>query len=450
MNLIPIDQILIAPDRQRQNFDPDYLNELKESIESEGLFNAVVLREGVEAGAGMHTPRLFLVQGECRLRAIRDIYDLGGEIRYDGQAVPPGMVPYTTLGDLDELARQLAEFHENSHRRNLTWIEEAKATSEIARLRGLIAKRDGLYPPTTAEISEERRGQRGGFSQEKTRQELIVAKHLDKPEVKAAKSLPEAFKALKKAEERERNTKLAETVGRTFSAELHSLVHADSLIWLPEQPAEKWDVICTDPIYGMGADEFGDSGGKAEGAHDYEDSYEAWKDMLAVFAPESFRITKPLAHLYAFCDLDNYHEFRAALRAAGWLVHRTPLIWVKTTGRVPIPDWGPRRQYELILFACKGKRPSTGIYPDVLSYPTDQNLGHQAQKPVALYSDLLRRSCRPGDHVLDCFAGSGTLLPAAHALKCVGTLVEKDTGNYGLMLKRAEGLKDQAELEIEP
>jgi len=38
--------------------------------------------------------------------------------------------------------------------------------------------------------------------------------------------------------------------------------------------AEVFDVILTDPPYGMGADEFGDSGGLTEGAHAYKDDEE--------------------------------------------------------------------------------------------------------------------------------------------------------------------------------
>jgi site-specific DNA-methyltransferase (adenine-specific) len=84
----------------------------------------------------------------------------------------------------------------------------------------------------------------------------------------------------------------------------------------------------------------------------------------------------------------------------------------------------------------------------VLDYPSDENLGHAAQKPVALLEDLLRRSALPGNVVCDPFCGSGSIFPAAHALKCRAVGVELDPASYGISVQRIEGLKSQLELEI--
>ena len=133
----------------------------------------------------------------------------------------------------------------------------------------------------------------------------------------------------------------------------------------------------------------------------------------------------------------------------GWSVFRTPLIWYKRNGmRAPWPEYGPQRKYETILYATKGKRPVLKKAGDVLDYPPDINLGHAAQKPVALFEDLLRRSCHPGDTVLDPFAGTGTIFPAAHVLKCRATGVELDQASYGIAVKRLEQLKAQKELGL--
>jgi DNA modification methylase len=55
---------------------------------------------------------------------------------------------------------------------------------------------------------------------------------------------------------------------------------------------------------------------------------------------------------------------------------------------------------------------------------------------VSLYEDLLKRSARPGDSVLDPFAGSGTIFPAAHSLKIKATGIELDPSAYGIAVKR--------------
>jgi DNA modification methylase len=212
---------------------------------------------------------------------------------------------------------------------------------------------------------------------------------------------------------------------------------------------EQFDVILTDPPYGIGADTFGDSGGKAAGAHSYDDTYENWKRIIPEFANQSYRITKPQAHLYAFCDIDRFHEFKRYLDDAGWNCFRTPLIWYKSAGsRLPWVDFGPQRKYEIAIYANKGRRPVNTIIGDVLSYNSDENLGHQAQKPVALYADLLRRSVAPGNLVLDPFAGSGTIFPAAHEVKCRAVGIESVAEHYALCLKRLEKLKAQGELPV--
>lgn len=438
MKTIAIRAVQIAPDRQRREFNPDTLEELRADIQEHGLYNPIVLREGN-----------ILVQGERRLRAMQDILIFGGQIKHDNDVCPEGHVPYTLLGELDPLHAQLAEFHENIRRENLTFQEECATVERIMQLRAAIAAEAGMSPPTTTDIMREVADvPKDAISSEqiaahtKVRTQLVVAKHLDDPDVKAAKTLRDAFKVVKRKEETRRNEELAKTVGVTFSAAMHKIENADALIWLQECAPNQFDVILTDPPYGMGADEFGDSGGKAVGAHGYSDDEAFARECYNALAFRGFEAAKAQAHLYAFCDIDQFSWLKSTFNSAGWWVHRTPLIWHKPGGsRVPWPEHGPQRKYELILYAVKGKKPVTGIYPDVVSIPADVNLGHQAQKPVALYMELLKRSARSGDQVLDPFAGSGPLLRAAHEMKCVATLVEKDPASYGIILNRAKELK---------
>ena len=441
MKLIEIAAIKLGPNRQRRTFDAAALHELSDSIQSRGLDHPIVLRvEGQD---------YVLVSGERRLRAVRDIWDLGSEFVHDGERVLSGCIPYTTKGELNELEAEEAELSENIHRADLTWQERASAHARLALLRQRQAGVAGDPLPTVAAISLEVRGSAEGVNQETTRRELIVSRHLDDPEVAAAKTVDEAFKLLRRKEASAKDRALGESVGRTFTADLHKAVHADSLIWLTESPAESFDVILTDPPYGMGADEFGDSGGLAQGAHGYADTEEAFKKIMYAIPTELFRVAKTQAHLYWFCDIDQFWYIRRELNEAGWSVFRTPLIWYKRSGmRAPWPDQGPQRKYETILYAVKGKRPTIKLAGDVLDFPPDSNLGHSAQKPVDLFAELLRRSCHPGDAVLDPFCGTGPIFPAAHMLKCRATGVELDQASYGIAVARIEKLRAQKELEV--
>lgn len=438
---IALPSVVIPPTRQRREFKLGELNELVSSIQENGLIHAPTLR--------IEGDNYVLVAGERRLRAIQDIYELGGTFKYDNEEVPPGLLPYVFLGDLSPLEAMEVELEENIRRVDLTWTEKAAATANLMELRQGQAVVRGLPVPTTETISLEVRGSDSGSTREATRRELILAKNLHIPEVASAKTLDEAFKVLKRREATQRNIELAETVGLTFSHAIHEAHNADSLAWMKAYSGPLFDVILTDPPYGMGADDFGDSGGKMEGSHTYSDDEYTALLCYDTLATEGFRITKPDAHLYAFCDLDLFHTLRDIFTLAGWKVFRTPLIWHKPSAyRAPWPHHGPQRKYETILYAIKGDRKVNTLSPDVITCQPDTNLGHAAQKPVALYQDLLARSIQPGDLILDPFCGSGPVFPAAHALRCKAVGIELDPANYGIALGRIKALADEPELEI--
>ena len=431
---VPLTNIEVPPHRQRGEIEGEALAELMASIEAHGLLHPIVVKGGA---GGKYT----LVAGGRRLAAIHNHAGLGGAVRFGGSELPVGCVPCVSLGSLDPLAAEEAELEENIRRVDLTWAEKAAATARLADLRRKQAASVGSLPPTLRELSSEVRGHDDPASSEATRREIVLAAHLHKPEIAKAKTLDEAWKALKLEEQRADFAARAAAVGSP-PASVHTLHQGDSFSWIKDQPAEIYDVICVDPPYGMGADGFGDAGGRLGAqTHSYADSPAIWQRVLAEMPAEWFRVAKAQAHLYLCCDIDGFHAAREALRAAGWNPHRTPIINFKRDGaRLPWPKTGPQRKWELVLYAEKGGRPCTHIYPDVIETQGDQNFGHGAQKPVALYVNLLKRSVLPGDRVLDNFGGTGTILPAAHELKCKATYVEQDPVAYGIALKRLETL----------
>lgn len=436
MNLhsIRFTDIVIPKNRQRKEFTPELVVELAGSISQFGLMNPVTVRKD----DGSDT--FLLVAGERRMRALEYLWNFNEPVRCGQATFPEGVVPCVYYGELDPLVAKEMELEENIRRVDLTWQEKAAATSELLELRTQQAKAKGIAPPTVNSIASEVRGE-SNAAQEKTRKEILVSKHLADPDVKKASTVDEAFKLLKRREELQRNADLAAKIGVTFNSSVHTLIQGDCLERLPELSRESFDVLLTDPPYGIDADKFGDSGGIAgagnTGSHFYDDSWTYWNKLAKFLAAESFRVCKPQAHAYVFCDVDNFVLLKSFFIEAGWRVFRTPLVWVNpTSNRAPWPEHGPQRKYQIALFAVKGNRPVTKVMPDVLTYPSDENLNHQAQKPVALYQDLLMRSVRPGDSVLDCFGGTGPILPAAHQLKCRATYIERDPSAYGIAIER--------------
>jgi site-specific DNA-methyltransferase (adenine-specific) len=426
--------LIISPNRQRREFEPEALTDLANSISSLGLLHPIVIRE---------TPLgPVLVAGERRLRALETIWLLGDGCRCDGTLYPANTIPTITLGELSPLEAEEAELDENLKRRDLTWQERSEALARLHRLRNAQAEQIGQTHSIADTLREVETS-----DYTKDRQAILLADHLANPIVAGAKSEKEAFKALKRVEDQRKNQALAEAVGVSYNSSAHKLFHSDCLAWLAECPDNSFDVVLTDPPYGMNAQNFGDGAGKLSNAeHHYDDSPEAWRELMNRFCPEAYRVAKLQAHAYIFCDFDRFHELKSIMKSAGWYVFRTPFIVYKQgSGRVPLPDQGPRRQYETILYAIKGQRPVTGIYSDVIPCRLEENLGHGANKPVELYIDLLKRSTRPGDTVLDAFAGSGTIFPAAHACKLYATGLELNAEYYGLSVKRLNALDAEPE-----
>lgn len=429
---------IVVENRQRKEFNEKANIDLQESIKSIGLLHAIVLEDDGKS--------MILRAGERRLRAVKDLADFGVKIKYDGQEVELGFIPYTSWEDLTELQRLQIEVDENNQRKDFTWQEAATALAALAKLRELQA---GGVKPTTRVLAEEAyctgdTPMTPIAAAARAKDELILAQHLHKPEIAKAKTAKEAMNLLKTAERHDRNMELARTVGRLQKSERFQCFNIDSQEWVRECQNEVYDVILTDPPYGIDADSFGTASESSATAHGYADSKEVLEEILEWFPQESFRVTKPEAHLYLFCDIDWFATWRTELKQAGWKVFRTPLIWVKPTGfRTPWIDSGPQRKYELILYAVKGGKKVNMIAPDVIQIQSaGAGVGHPAAKPASLFAELLRRSVRPGDSVLDLFCGTGPVFGAAHQHKCKATGVELIEKFYGESVRQIQLLED--------
>lgn len=78
---------------------------------------------------------------------------------------------------------------------------------------------------------------------------------------------------------------------------------------------------------------------------------------------------------------------------------------------------------------------------DVLRYNVvalDKRVGHPCEKPVDLLADLIKTSTRPGDTVLDCFAGSGATGIAVKATGRRAVLIEQEESYCRMIRQRLE------------
>jgi len=450
MRTIPIDQIIIGPDRQRREFDQKRLQELADSIESKGLLHPVVLRI---VDMGEELDEYHLVAGERRCRALFILDEKDKPVRHDGLLVPKGEIPFTLLEDLSEDLQVEAEFEENVVRVDLTPIERALA---IKKLHDLRTKQKGSYDASASQFLGEQVGHTvrdtarevhgdkvGASGEQDIRDALLIAQHADDPEVAAAKSQAEAVKIIRKtAEARQRKQKAA-----SFDASKtpHRLFLGDTYdVNVTKDLRKSVDIIITDPPYGIDID-------KTTG-HEYEDSDEVFAQVIEKLPGVCDSVTRDQAHIYVFCDYARFNELFAAFELQGFECWRRPLIWDKgNVGSFGNIEYGFRKTYECILFANKGKKRMQIGGPEVLNFAPVTKPSHPAEKPVDLLVELLRRSASTGDTILDCYAGSGAIFEAASKATCVAYGIELDPKFHAVATNRLQLLTGQitsSEVEV--
>ncbi|NIS77789.1 MAG: ParB N-terminal domain-containing protein [Deltaproteobacteria bacterium] len=424
MKTIDINELIVGENRVRRDFDENALNELAHDISKpHGLLHAPVLRNDNRT----------LVVGERRIRAMELLHKAEIKFTHQGEIVPPGMIPYQTIADLNAEQLLEAEISENVVRNDLTWQEKAQAYAALDELRSVLNP-DQTARDTAREILG--REPTGGEPTKLINNSLALVDHFDDPQIRNAKTENEAWKTLCRKLEQEFTEELSSryTVGDPNESG-HRIIYGKAEYEMRQMGDELFDLIIADPPYGINADKvFGDM---ADLDHEYSDDPQEAIQRYEDLAQLGYAVCKREAHIYVFCDPLWFSKLYDMYTTAGWWVAKAPIIWDKgNCGLLPHPEHMPRRCYETILFGIKGKREAVAVYRDVISIPNIMNKVHAAQKPVELFAQLMRRSCRPGDRVLDPTCGSGTVFPAAtrESLRAVG--IESNKESYDLAFSR--------------
>lgn len=431
MRLIPIDDVVIGPSRQRTAGKATKdISELKKSILQRGLIHAPML----------HTDNT-LIAGERRLLAIKELYLDGLQFNHDGQVIPLGMLPYTTLAEADEATLLELEFDENFHRLDLTWQERAKATVRIHELRKEVNPAQTLKdtaallltataapdaPPPTPQAIQNKKVNLVKLK--------AVVDNLANPIVANAANPEKAYKELLDARKRELERDL---IHLSPSVSPHTLILGDFRTLSDTLERESFDLILTDPPYGINAHKAG--AGALE--HRYDDTPTYALDLYRHIFRSAFGLLKPMGTVFVFCDIEHFITLRTMAEQQAFSTFRTPLVWHKgSEGHAPWGREGPKRTYELLLYAVKGQRSlALPLGSDVLSVPrntVDPNRVHAAEKPAELLRFLISKACRSGDRVLDPCCGSGPIFTAAQGLGVHVTGVEMNPEYHTLSASR--------------
>jgi len=202
---------------------------------------------------------------------------------------------------------------------------------------------------------------------------------------------------------------------------------------------ESIDLIVTDPPYGMS---FVSNHRKKKHGEIHWDNNLDWLDD---WSTEAWRVLKNNTHIYVFCSFHNIDIFKQAIEKSFNV--KNILIWEKNNTSMGdlAGDYAPK--YEMILFACKGRRElNGGRDPNILRFDRVKSNRHPTEKPEALIKYLIIKSTEPNDLVYDPFLGSGTTAAAAFnsSRNYIGSEIDEDY--YNTSVERLFDLERQGNL----
>lgn len=194
-------------------------------------------------------------------------------------------------------------------------------------------------------------------------------------------------------------------------------------------------------------------------------------DYLAFLEPrlvEAQRVLAPHGSLYVHLDYREVHYAKVLLDAIfGRASFVNEIIWAYDYGGRPKDRWPPK--HDNILFyakdpkrytfdvdaieripymapglvgpekAARGKLPTDTWWHTIVPTTGKEKTGYPTQKPLGILRRIVQASSRPGDLVLDFFAGSGTTGAAALELGRRFLLVDHNPEALAVMASRFGG-----------
>ncbi len=243
---------------------------------------------------------------------------------------------------------------------------------------------------------------------------------------------------------------------------MQKIILADNLEVLPTLPDGSVDLVYIDPPFNTGReqrrtrlrtvrdDERGDRTGfqgkryrsVAQGSLAFEDRFD---DFLAFLEPrlvEARRLLAPTGALFFHIDYREVHYCKLLLDGLfGRASFKNEIIWAYDYGARPRRRW-PAKHDNILWYArdpdrytfnqeeidripymapglvgpekaARGKTPTDVWWHTIVPTNGRERTGYPTQKPLGVLERIVKVHSRPGDLLLDFFAGSGTLGEAA-------------------------------------
>lgn len=241
--------------------------------------------------------------------------------------------------------------------------------------------------------------------------------------------------------------------------EINKIHQADFLEVSKDWPGEIFDHCMVDPPYNMSKE---NGLGWAFSSHvtmseewdtfsrgDYLEFSRAWIKQVS-------RLVKKNGNIFIFGTYHNIHDIGHILNELDFRIINS-IVWFKPNAQPNITCRMLTESTEYIIWACNNKKEKAtkwtfnyeiakalnngkqmrNFWKIPYAPKSEKEFGkHPAQKPVAIMARLIMIATKPGDVILDCFAGSGTTGVVADNLKRQWVMVENDPKYVEIAKKR--------------
>ena len=272
---------------------------------------------------------------------------------------------------------------------------------------------------------------------------------------------------------------------------MQNYIHCgDNLPILQQMPSASIDLIYIDPPFNTGkvqgrtqiktarsdvGDRTGFGGQRYEtikvGTRAYSDLFDDYLAFLEPRLVEAYRVLAPHGSLYFHIDYREVHYCKVLLDTIfGRDCFLNEIIWAYDYGGRPKNRWPPKHDNILLYVkdpanyvfnydeieripymapglvgpekAARGKLPTDTWWHTIVPTNGKEKTGYPTQKPLGILRRIVQASSRPGDLVLDFFAGSGTTAAACLEFGRRFILVDDNPQAIEVMRHRFAGVAD--------
>lgn len=275
----------------------------------------------------------------------------------------------------------------------------------------------------------------------------------------------------------------------------NEVINGENLAALKSMPAESFQLIYIDPPFNTGrpqvrtnrssvSSETGNLGfqGKryeqvVKSVLSYDDDFADYWAFLEPRLIEAYRLLNETGTIYLHLDYREAHYAKVLMDALfGRECFLNEIIWAYDYGGKSKSRW-PAKHDTILVYVknpakyffdsatvdrepymapglvtpekvARGKLPTDVWWHTIVSPTGKEKTGYPTQKPLGILRRIISASSRPGDRVLDFFAGSGTTAQAAFELQRKFVVVDQNPESIEVITNRLNALGVEYVLQV--